>query len=170
MKANPGTGSVKNESVLPVFQQHDVPEAIRGLSAIADSDYVDVFTLVTSDASARTPEQWARAAFEDAAALQGQFVWRVLLGLRLQRRPSRVAGWKIADRGGDWIRLEARSWMLTGHLVILVEDEQVSLATAVRYDRPTAARVWTPLSAIHRRLAPSLLRDAYKAVRQAGPR
>ncbi|MFF8609571.1 hypothetical protein ACF06X_26990 [Streptomyces sp. NPDC015346] len=119
---------------------------------------------MTDDAPHRSPEQWARAAFEDVAGLQGQFVWRILLGLRLKRRasPDHVAGWRIADRCDRGIRLEARSWMMTGNLVIHVEDEKVSLATIVRYDRPIAARVWSPLSAIHRRLAPDLLRDAHR--------
>lgn len=156
--------------MLTVRQQHDIPQAVRALSP-TDPDYIDVFTLITHDASHRSPEQWARAAFEDVAGLQGQFIWRVLLGLRLQRRasPDHVAGWRIADRSDRGIRLEAHSWMLTGHLVVQVDDEQVSLATIVRYDRPIAARIWSPLSSVHRRLAPGLLRDAHK-VQQPRPR
>ncbi|MFD0268789.1 hypothetical protein ACFVGY_19795 [Streptomyces sp. NPDC127106] len=155
---------------LTVRRQHDIPPAIRALGP-ADPDYIDVFTLLTHDASHRSPEQWARAAFEDVAGLPGQFIWRVLLGLRLQRRaaPDHLAGWKIADRCDRWIRLEAHSWMLTGHLVVQVGDEQVSMATILCYDRPMGARIWSLLSAVHRRLAPGLLRDAHR-VQQPGPR
>ena len=153
-----------DDRALTARQQHDIPEAIRSLSPIPGPDYADLFTLTTDDAARRSPEQWARAALEDVAGLQGQVIWRVMLGLRLKWRssPDHVAGWRIADRSDRWIRLEARSWMLTGHLVMHVADQQVSLATFIRYDRPAAARVWSRLSPIHRRVAPDLLRDAHR--------
>jgi hypothetical protein len=146
----------------PSFQQRNVPEAIRSLSTLASPDYVDLFTVTTSQAAGKSPEQWARAGAEDAASLAGQFVWRVLLGLRLERRPSPdyVAGWKIADRGDSWVRLEAASWFLTAHVVVQVDDRQVSVATFIRYDRRIAALVWPPLSIIHRQGMPVLLRHA----------
>lgn len=149
-----------------VIQQRNVPEAIRSLSTLAPPDYVDLFTVTTSGAAGRSPEQWARAGLEDAAGLQGQFVWRVLLGLRLERRPSQghVAGWKIADRGGNWLRLEAASWFLTAHVVVQVDDGQSSVATFIRYDRPIAAFIWPPLSAFHRKAMPGLLRHAARAL------
>ncbi|MFD7629629.1 hypothetical protein ACFV7Q_26985 [Streptomyces sp. NPDC059851] len=149
--------------MLIVRQQHSVPESIRALSPISDPDYIDCFTLSTNDSSPGSPEQRARAAFEEVAGLQGQFIWRVLLGLRLKWRAaaSHIAGWEIADRGDGWVRLEAHSWMLTGHLVVLIAGHEVSLATVIRYHQPIAARLWSPLSAVHRRLAPDLLRDAH---------
>jgi hypothetical protein len=154
-----------------VQQQHDVPEATRALSTIADPDYVDLFTITTSDAAEWSPEQWARAAFEDVAGLKGQIIFRVLLGLRLKWRPSPayVAGWRIADRGENWLRLGADSRMLTAHLVIQVDDGQMSLATFMRYDRPIAARLWPTLSARHRRAAPGLLRDAHRVLQPKSP-
>ncbi|MEV0032145.1 hypothetical protein [Nocardia sp. NPDC050793] len=160
-----------DEAELPVFQQHEIPDSILSRATVADPDYIDLFTLVIGDAADWSPEQWARAAFEDVAGLQGQFIWRVLLGMRLawRRSPERVAGWRIAGRGDNWITLAAPSWMLTGNLVIHIEDERLSLATIVDYDRVIARRVWTPLSAVHRSLAPGLLRDAHAAVR-ARPR
>ena len=74
--------------------------------------------------------------FTDVGGRGAQFIWRVLLGMRLRAAPDRVAGWQIADRGEDWIRIEATSWFLTGHLVVQADDEHVSLATFIRYDRP----------------------------------
>lgn len=169
-RASRGGGSNEDESVLPVRQQRDVPEAILALSTITNPDYVDLFTLTTSDASDWSSEQWARAAFEDVAGLSGQFIFRVLLGHRLKWRPSweYVAGWKIADRGDGWLRLEAHSWMLTGHLVVQVDHEEVSLATFVRYHRPTGSRIWSLLSKVHRHVAPGFLRDTHKVL-QARP-
>ncbi|MFI6285373.1 hypothetical protein ACIBCM_11550 [Streptomyces sp. NPDC051018] len=150
-----------------VHRQEPVPERILALSTLTDPGYADLFTM-TAGVPGSSPEQWARALFEDVAGRGGQFVWRVLLGLRLRASPERVAGWPIAGRGEDWIRLEARSWFLTCHLVVQADDEHVSLATLMRYDRPVASRVWPPVARKHRRLAPGLLRDAHSA-RQPGP-
>jgi hypothetical protein len=158
---------VRGDTMPTVFQQRNVPEAIRSLSTLASPDYVDLFTVPTDGAAGGSPEQWARAAVEDAAGLGGQFVWRVLCGLRLERRPSPayVGGWKIADRGDSWIRLEAASWFMTAHIVVQVYDGQLSVATFIRYDRSMAALVWPPLSAGHRLLMPGLLRQTVRAMR-----
>lgn len=156
----------RSDAAPTAFQRDDVPETIRSLSTLAEPDYVDLFTVTTSRARDWSPEQWARAGIERAAGRAGQFVWRVLLGLRLESRPSRehVGGWRIAGRGDDWIRLEASSWFLTAYLVVHVDDGQMSVATFVRYDRPLAARVWPPMSAGHRRAMPGLLLRAVKEV------
>ncbi len=153
-----------------VLEQGYVPETIRSLSTLAKQDYADLFTLTPGAAADKSPEEWARAGVDDAAGLAGQFVWRVLLGLRLERRPSRdhVAGWKIVDRGGSWIVLEAASWFLTAQIAFQVGDEQVSVATFIRYDRPVAALVWPPLSVGHRQAMPGLLRHAAKVISAKG--
>jgi hypothetical protein len=155
----------RGDSVPTVRQQRNVPEAIRSLSTMANPDYVDVFSATASGTPDRSPEQWARAGIEDAAGPAGQFVWRELLGLRLERRPSpdHVGGWKIADRGDSWVRLEAASWFLTAHIVVQVDDGQVTVATFIRYDLPVASVVWPPLSIGHRRAMPGLLRRAARA-------
>ncbi|WP_283138116.1 hypothetical protein [Rhizohabitans arisaemae] len=139
---------------------HNVPESVRALSSLPGIDYADRFTLST-DADA-TPEQWARAMFGDVPSLAELLIWRGLLGLRLSRgrSPDTVAGWRIAERGEDWIRLEAASWFLTGNLLVQAAEGRVSLGTFLYYDRRLGRSVWPPLSAVHRRLAPGLLRDA----------
>lgn len=156
------------DSVSSAVGPLSVPEAVRSLSTMRDPDYVDLFTLTTVHAHDRSAEQWARAMFEDVAGLTGQFIWRVLLGLRLgwRRTPDRVAGWKIADRGDGWIRLEADSRIMTGHLVVQAGGDRTSLATFVRYRRPLAARIWTPASRKHRQLAPGLLREALERLQE----
>src|SRR5262245_27363598 len=104
-----------------IERQHDVPEAIRRVSAMARPDYVDLFTVAANGAGETSPEQWTRAAVEDTAGRGGQFVWRVLCGLRLEPRasPHHVGGWQLGDRGDRWLRLEAVSWFMTAHLVVL---------------------------------------------------
>lgn len=167
MNAEPGTGrgarpggSNERDSGPTVRQQQPVPEEIRALSPMTDPDYVDVFTM-TGGIPGRSPEQWARAMFEDVAGIN--LLWRVLLGLHLRVTPERVSGWDIAERGDDWIRLEVTSWLWTDHLVVQADDEHVSLATFVRYDRPLASRVWLPMSKKHRQEAPRLLLQARSA-------
>lgn len=154
-------------------QQREVPEAIRALSTMAPPDYVDLFTATAGRADDTSPEQWARAAMEGAPPAGRFLAWQALLGLRLDLTPSpaRVGGWTIADRGDGWIRMEARSWFMTAHIVFRIEPAQVSFATFVRYDRRIAAVVWTPVSAIHRRVAPGFLAGAVRRIdrsRRAG--
>jgi hypothetical protein len=152
---------MKTDTGPAIVQQHSIPESILSLSTMRP-DYVDLFTARTRDAAGRPPEKWARAGIEDAAGLAGQFIWRVLCGLRLAPRhsPDHVAGWTIADRGERWVRLEAASWFLTAHIVFWIEEEQVSVATFIRYDRPVAAFIWGALSIGHRQAVPGLLRQA----------
>jgi hypothetical protein len=152
--------------MLDVVQERSIPEPVLSLSTMASHDYVDLFTVTTSAAEDGSAEEWARAGVDDAAGHAGQFVWRVLLGLRLERRssPGCVAGWKIVGRGDSHIVLEAASWCLTAQIVVDVGDGVVSIATFIRYDRPIAALVWLPLSAGHRQAMPGLLRRAARLI------
>ncbi|MGI5222519.1 hypothetical protein [Nocardia sp. CA-290969] len=151
------------------FQQPDIGESVGAHTALTDYHYADQFTLVINAAEIGTPEEWARAALDTVAGIKGQLIWRGLLGLRLARRsaPGQVAGWAIVDRGDSWITLAARSWMLTGNLVVEAVQESVSLATFVRYERPIGERVWTRAAHGHRRFAPTLLPDAQRVLRNA---
>lgn len=145
--------------MLSVIQQRTIPESILAVSGMDRADYIDVFSAATNGAAAATPEQWFRTALEDVAGRGGQFIWRGVLGLRLKSQPSkeRVAGWKIADRGKDWIRLEASSWFMTAHLVARLDDATLFAGTFIRYDHPIAPLIWVPASTVHRRTMPGLL-------------
>jgi hypothetical protein len=92
-------------------------------------------------------------------------VQRVFLGLRLKLRPApdRLLGWQIVDRDEHWIRIEAASWFLTGHVVMHVDEGRISFASFIRYDRWLAAIVWPPISLIHRQVALTLVRSAIRA-------
>jgi hypothetical protein len=140
--------------------RRDIPASVRALSSLPRPDYADLFTLVTDVEAA--PERWARAMFGSVPSAGELFIWRGLLGLRLtrERSPATVAGWQITGRGPDWVRLEAASWFMTGNLLIQTAAGQVSLATFLHYDRPLGRLWWPPLSAIHRRLVPGVLRHA----------
>jgi hypothetical protein len=150
--------------------QREVPEAIRALGALANSDYADIVTATIGETSAE-PGQLIEAALRGVPRGLLAFVpivQRLVLGLRLELRPSpdRLLGWKIAERNENWIRIEAASWFLTGHVVMHVEDGEVSFASFIRYDRWLAAFVWPPVSLIHRQVALALVRSAVRAQEQ----
>ncbi|WP_280397328.1 hypothetical protein [Nocardia carnea] len=150
------------------FQQPEIGESTRDHAELTGYHYADQFTLITNAAEIGTPEEWARAALDTVAGIKGQLIWRGLLGLRLARRsaPEHVAGWAVAERGDSWITLAARSWMITGNLVVETGPESVSLATFVRYERPIGERIWTRAAHGHRRFAPELLSDAQRVLRE----
>jgi len=147
---------------------HDIPESVRALSPLSRIDYADLFTLSTDTAA--TPERWARAMFGDVPDAGELLIWRVVLGFRLSRgrSPDTVAGWRIGERGEDWILLEAASWFLSGNLLVRTAEGKVSLGTFLRYDRSLARAVWPPLSAVHRLLVPGVLRAAAAKLAGAG--
>ncbi|HEY3959109.1 MAG TPA: hypothetical protein VGL68_01210 [Solirubrobacteraceae bacterium] len=161
--------SPRRTAMSTVHWQRDVPAKIRALGTLADADYSDIVTGNVSGLSSRTPEAWVRTGLMGVPRGLLFFiplVQRVFLGLRLKLRPSpdRLLGWKIAARGESWMRIEASSWFLTGHVVMHVDDDgQLSFATFVRYDRLPAAIVWPAISLIHRQVALALVRSATRA-------
>ena len=147
-----------------VVRERSIPEVMRALAAMDSPDSMSLFTTETGDAAGHTPEEWARAIVEGVPATGRFFVWRGICGLRLASRPSRnhIAGWKIAGREDNWIRIEAASWFMTAHIVFRVDEPQVSFATFVRYDRQPAAVVWPTVALVHHRAIPGLLRGAVR--------
>lgn len=134
------------------------------LGALADADYADIVTVTVAqtpanpdvliDATLKALPRWLPVFVA--------FVQRAFLGLRLKLRPSpdHLLGWKIVERGERWVRIEADSWFLTGHVVMHAEDGLMSFASFIRYDRRLAAVVWPPVSLVHRQVALSLARTA----------
>ena len=143
----------------------DVPEAVRSRSTLVEPDYIDLFTVETPAARQHSPEAWARAVLERAplARRNARALWR-LIGLRLGPRGSadHVQGWKIADRGDDWIRVETSSWYLGAQAVCLVEDRRVSISLALRYEHSPARLVWALVERPHQRAVPVMLHQAAK--------
>ncbi|HEY5286737.1 MAG TPA: hypothetical protein VIJ50_06510 [Solirubrobacteraceae bacterium] len=128
-------------------------------------DYEDSFEASVAAANERTPEQWARAVFEDAPRSVRWFLlvgFRYGLNLRLARltSPEHVFGWAIVEQEPDSLTLESRSWYLTSRLLFRTGPRRVTLSTQVRYDKPIAKVLWPPVSILHRQILPRLLRDA----------
>lgn len=154
-----------SNTVSAVIGLRDVPEGIGRVNTLANPDYVDVFTIASREAKDHSPEEWARAALENTpTGRSAPLLWQSI-GLRLGPRPSsqHVQGWTITGRDQDWIRLETSSWFMTANAIVKIDDDQVSAALFVRYDRPIAAVIWPPVSVMHRRAMPTLLRQALKA-------
>lgn len=134
-------------------------------------DYTDHFEAPIATADDRTPEQWARAVFEDAPGpLRGLFAssFRYGLGLRLGPRssPEHVLGWEIIDRKLDSITVESRSWFLTSRLVFRAQGSRLTQSTLVHYDKRIARVLWPPVSILHRQIVPWLLRRAARGSRR----
>lgn len=145
-----------------------VPKAVRAAAAVEDADYADLFTARVSNESELSPEAWARLILEQTpTGRAAPLVWR-LLGLRLGPMPStdHVQGWRIGWRGDDYVRLETVSWMMTASAVVCMRDGIVELGLFLRYDQPIARLVWVPVSLVHQRAVPLMLRQALRVGRQ----
>ncbi len=169
----PSSRGDRRAGLSTVRWQREVPDAIRSLGALADADYADIVT-ATMDETPAEPEQVIHAALDGmprSLLLFIPFVQRVFLGLRLKLRPSpeRLLGWQITERQENWIRIEAASWFMTGHVVMHVDEGRVSFASFIRYDLWLAALVWPPISLIHRQVALASVRRAIRVHRLPEP-
>lgn len=137
----------------------DVTEDIQDLGR---HEYSSAFAVTVIPRTSSPPEQWARAAFEQAPRALGSLVWfgwKHLLRFQLGPRssPSHVLGWKIVGRAPGEITLEVRSVLLTAHKVVRVEDSRVIMTTFVRYERQMGRFVWSAIAPVHHRTEPYLL-------------
>jgi Protein of unknown function (DUF2867) len=138
-------------------------ERTPAVDALADPDYAAAWEVASTDADARSAEQWARATFEDAPGALRSFIvagWIAGLGLRLGPRPSpdHVLGWPIASAAPDLIVLSVESALLgTAHIVLRVESSRVLLSSFVRYEKPAARPLWSAVQPLHHRIVPYLL-------------
>jgi len=150
-------------------RQIDLPAAL----ARSTSGYASAFALATPRARALTPEQWARAVFEQGPVPLRSFVefgWRALLGLRLGPRhsPDHVAGWTIAavDDRPDTITLTADSRLLRARNVVAVDDGVVEWVTTVQFERPPARAAWAAAVPVHNLTIPYLLDRTARTVEE----
>jgi Protein of unknown function (DUF2867) len=133
--------------------------------AIANADYTDAFELDTADGDERSAEQWARDALEGLPGMLTWLIvfgWRFVLGFKLGPRasPDHVLGWRVLPGSPEATVLEARSGLLTAHLVFRVEHSRVVWVTAVHHQRSLSRLVWTPVAVLHRRIFPYALAHA----------
>jgi hypothetical protein len=152
-----------------------VPEAIRSREDLAGADRTITFELAADDAGSMSAEQWARATWEGAPTIVRWFLtvgWRFALGLRLApgRSPTHILGWRITDNHPDMVTLQARSALITGHNVVIVQDSTVLWTTLVHYEHPIARPIWRLVELVHRIVLPYTLTHARKVRQHQGSR
>ncbi|HEY1687803.1 MAG TPA: hypothetical protein VGF95_02960 [Solirubrobacteraceae bacterium] len=87
-------------------------------------------------------------------------IHRRILGFRLGPWASsdHVFGWRIVTSEPELLHLEARSTLLSGHMVWRLNGERLTMTTFLQYEtRKAAPIVWTIIGNIHRGGAPYLL-------------
>ena len=85
-----------------------------------------------------------------------------MLGLRVHHLgPDSIAGWPIAHRDADCVRLQGDSLLgLTGQLVTRVTDGGVEFATFAQLDNAVARAMWARVLPTHLQIVERLLREA----------
>ena len=142
----------------------NLPNAIRSLGALASPDYVDLYTVTTSEATDKSPEEWARAVLEDTPlGRSAPALWRLLafvLGRRIRGVRAGVEDRRSRrqlDQARGGLMVHDRPCRRPGR-----RGRHVSVALFLRYDRPMASLVWPPVSIMHRRAVPAMLRQALR--------
>jgi len=125
-------------------------------------DYADAFEINKSQSDTRSAERWARDGFERlplVARRSALFLHRWVLGFPLGPWSSseHIFGWRIVSSRRELLHLEARSTLLTGHMVWRTAQEQLVMSTFLYYQRRDASVVWAMLGNVHRGGAPYLL-------------
>lgn len=145
----------------------EAPEAIRAISTLATPDYADTYTHLAEDATRWTPEEWARVCFNEVAGFKAWLLWRFVLLMKLKwwKASGTVCGWRIAERGPDWVRLEADGYRMRGELVYRITEGQAQLATIVEFKSPKAAVKWRKLQPTHNGVVPSLVAETHQRLR-----
>jgi hypothetical protein len=142
---------------------HRVVVAEKPPFTSAAPDYADAFAVTRSPRDQRSAEQWARDGFERlpmAIRQSGLLGHRWILGFSLGPWDSanHVFGWQIATSEHEFLHLEARSRLLSGHMVWRLHHERLVMTTFLQYGmRRTAPVVWAVIGNIHRGGAPYLL-------------
>ncbi|NDZ78419.1 DUF2867 domain-containing protein [Streptomyces sp. SID10853] len=160
----------------PRVRRVEVPQAARTAGESATADYASAFELRSRQARSGTPEQWARATFEDAPAVVRWILlrgWTLVLGLRMGPRPSpgHVLGWELTESGSASVTLDARSPLIAARNVVVVDDSGVVWVTFVRYHRRLSRLVWAAAAPVHHLAVPWLLGLAgRKHTASRGPR
>jgi hypothetical protein len=142
---------------------HRVAVSVPPPSTVASPDYADAFEVTKSPTDRRSAEQWARDGFERLPVSTRRsvlLIHRCILGFRLGPWASsnHVFGWRIVTSEPELLHLEARSTLLSGHMVWRLHHERLVMTTFLQYEmRRTASVVWAVIGNIHRGGAPYLL-------------
>ena len=140
-------------------------EPTNAVGTLPLSGYASAFELSRPATDTRSPEQWARAVWEQAPPPVRWLLlvgWRIGLGLRLGPRdtPAQVLGWVLTSTTGRAVALDARSRLMTARNVVELRGTRVRWTTFVRFDRRPAGTLWFLAAPVHHVMIPYLLRRA----------
>ncbi|NLE81564.1 MAG: DUF2867 domain-containing protein [Rhodococcus sp.] len=149
--------------------QQAIPNSVRVRLLSQNFDYVDTNSLAA--AADRTAEWWARTMFEELITTAGrESVFGGLLRLTPESGGQSLAGWKVVENTPHAVALTRAGRHLACEMHVVVTDDAVHLALAVRYRTRLGAAIWRPASSMHRRFGKQLLLQAWQAARdQACP-
>jgi hypothetical protein len=149
---------VQVRSAVGVAQVPDATIARAGMAA----DDADRFSIEVPEVR-RSALAWARTVLEETEAGRSAPRFWTAIGVRLGPRPSpdHVQGWSILDQQESWVVLGSRTPYLEARAVVEVEGATVSVALVVHFRLPLVGRAaWWPISILHRRGVPVMLRQA----------
>jgi hypothetical protein len=132
-------------------------------STVTSPDYADAFEVTRTPTDQRSAEQWARDGFEALPVTTRRpllLIHRWILGFSLGpwASPEHVLGWRIVTSEPELLHLEARSPLLSGHMVWRLHPERLVMTTFLQYEmRRSASVVWAVIGNIHRGGGPYLL-------------
>ncbi len=140
-------------------------EPTNAVGALPLSGYASAFELSRPATDTRSPEQWARAVWEQAPPPLRRLLvvgWRLGLGLRLgpPDTPTHVLGWAVTSTTERAVVLDAQSRLMTARNVVELRSTQVRWTTFVRFDRRPAGMLWFLAAPVHHVMIPYLLRRA----------
>ncbi|MGK5637850.1 DUF2867 domain-containing protein [Streptomyces sp. URMC 126] len=155
---------------VPKARRIPVPQPLAERPEFAGAHYASAFAIPVEDPRARTPEQWARAVFEDAPAPLRPVLrlgWTSVLGLRMgpaTGSAGHVLGWRIAGSTPDSLTVDGHSGRFATYNVVLVQDGRVVWSTAVRFKGRAAGPLWSAARPVHHIVVPFLLRRACRSL------
>ena len=130
------------------------------------TDYSDAFEVRTGNPDPRSAEQLARDALEHAPRLVRSVVLVVhrhvlRFALGPMNSVDHVLGWRVRSADADTIELVADGPLMAGLLVgRKTAPTAVRLETFLTFHERSAARIWSLVGPLHRRIAPVLLKRA----------
>src|SRR5215218_6091054 len=98
--------------------------------------------------------------YEEILGARGRMIFGPILGLDLAppKAPDTVAGWRLAEQGEDWIRMEAAGKRVVGQIIVRSAGGLLSVTTFIQYVSRLGSTIWRMWSNVHRRAMPKLLR------------
>lgn len=132
----------------------------------SEPDYADSFAIELESPDAHSPEQWARAALEQASpVVRGIIRFAQVRVLRLHLRPrtdsDAVLGWPVKASTSDTLHLRAAGPLLSGDIFgRRTSPRRLVVTTSLDFERPLARLLWMLVGPLHRLIAGYLLRRA----------